>query len=868
MRADSVQYRVVLPAALLVFAVMAAVLGAVLYASTRVSEDYEDFLVAEHEAHVRHTVSTALGNLVSAGLLDRGDVNEAVRKGTLRELAALWERHEMSGVVVTGGKPALETIPAELLPTTLEHAGVAGVFHFYRGFRFYNGFTVTVPSWDWRIVTVSRPMAPPLLRHNNALVLWLIPFVGVSSLLLLAGILVVLDRNLKRPIATVLQGIAGKGAIPATGVREVDEIGAAITGAFAELQSGAEQLRQSEEHYRTLTEGAQDLIFEVGAGLELRYVNRYAAHFFLAEPEALAGRRLPELLPGDTGEAARRDLEAVLRDGAAATVEWSVSFPRGEVCWNTRLIPLADAAGRIASVMGIGRDLTDRRRAEQALAMEKERLAVTLRSIGDGVISCDPHGRVTLLNRVAEAILGVSQEEAAGKAFGEVLTLEDSKTARSLVYDVKHLLGLGWTEGLPRRATLLNRRQERFVLEIGGSAIRDAGSQVIGAVLVFRDVTQEQSREAEVQRAQRLESLGLLAGGIAHDFNNILTGILGNVSLAELGVKDDPKLARTLGEVEKAALRASGLTRQLLTFSRGGAPVKTIFNLETLLREAADFALHGSTVRLDFALPAGLWWVEADEGQIGQVVNNLVINAVQAMPGGGAITVSAENRLVPPGEGPLRPGRYVQVRVADTGPGIEPAHLARIFEPYFTTKATGTGLGLATSYSIIHRHGGHIDVRSTPGSGTVFTFLLPAVSPKGPQPEAEPAPLRTGQGTVLLMDDEEIIRQLGSEALASLGYGCVCVVSGDDALREYRAAREAGEPFAAVILDLTIPGGKGGKETIRLLRELDAGVRGIVSSGYSNDPVMANYRDYGFSAVLAKPFRVEDLGAALRRALG
>ena len=667
----------------------------VLYVSAKVSEDYEDFLVSEHESHVRHTVSTALANLVNAGLFDRRDVAEAVRASTLRELAALWEEHGMSGVVLAGGRPALNSVPAELLPAALEHAGREGVFHFYRGFRFYNGFAVAVPGWDWRIVTVSRPMTPPLFKPKNALVLWLVPFVAATSLLLLAGILAVLSRNLQRPIATVLRGIAENGAIPPTGVREVDEIGAAITAAFEELRGSTERLRRSEEQYRTLTEGAQDLIFEVGPDLELRYLNRYAAHFFLAAPEALVGRPLPEILPVDAGATVRRDLESVLREGAAATFEWPVAFPRGEVWWNTRLIPLTDAAGRTASVMGMGRDITDRKRAEQALATEKERLAVTLRSIGDGVITCDPHSRVTLLNRAAETILGMTLEDAAGRPFGDVLALEDSRATRALVYDVKHLLGLGWTEGLPRRATLRNPRGERFVLEIGGSPIRESSSRVIGAVLVFRDVTQEQTREAEVQRAQqarvarppgRRHRPRLQQHPHRHPRQH-----LARAAVARRGDPSAHAPPRARPRRRRCARAGPDpAAADLLPGRRAGQ--EAIVARRRSSGSSATFALRGleraaaaSTSRPDLWRGRGRRGADRPGRQ-----QPRASTPCRRCPAAARCASRAENAPVGRGDGPALPaGATSGSRVADPGAGIPPEHLQRIFDPYFTTKADG-----------------------------------------------------------------------------------------------------------------------------------------------------------------------------------
>jgi PAS domain S-box-containing protein len=1024
MKAGSVRLRIVAPSAVIVLSAMAVVLAGALSVSTRVSEDYEDFLFARHRSDIEQIVAAALEQLVSSGLQSRDDVSSAVRVATLRELREHLEHEGLGGAVLAQDRPLLSLLPEQLQPEILRAAAGGGMFHLYRGLRYVSGFVVPVPAFGWRVVVASAPGTMPLLRHNNGVVLVLVPLVAAASLLMLGGTLALLRRNLQRPLDAVVRAVAGGEHVPATGVLEVDAIGAAVnaavealrlrnrqldllqqialslsqvrshdeilalllersaaligasyaaigilhpdreglqrllrsgastgdvpvrelcsrvygrirngmrpvrlndpatdpswtqlcsqcctqfanvlaypapsrrgyadvvlffankSGSFTaededlaaaiaahaltaiERQQASEQLRRSEEHYRTLAEESQDLIFETDPAGRLLYINRYAAHFFLAEPAALAGRAVAELLPAPTDALVRRDLQGVVRSGRPAAAGWPVSFPSRELWWDTRLIPLLGPDGSVASVVAIGRDLTERRRTEQALEAEKERLAVTLRSIGEGVVTCDTAGRVVLVNRAAEAIAGTTQELARGRPFGEAFALADPAASRSLAEAVRHLVGQGWAAALPLRGALPGCDGRPRTVEFGGAPIRDADSRVVGAVLVLRDLTEEQRREEEIQRAQRLESLGLLAGGIAHDFNNILTGILGNATLAATYAAGEPRLARPLEEVEKAALRAGALTRQLLTFSRGGAPVKAVFNLGALLREAGEFALHGSPIALEFSIPADLWWVEADEGQIGQVLNNLVVNAVQAMPGAGTITVAAENLLVAPGDQPLAPGRHVRVTVADTGCGIAPAALARIFDPYFTTKPSGTGLGLATSYSIVQRHGGRFDVVSTPGSGSAFSFTLPAVARREEARDAAAAPVRGGRGRVLVMDDEQIIRDLAREALAALGYDPLCVCTGEEAVRAYREARDAGAPFATVIMDLTIPGGMGGKEAVRVLRGLDPGVRAVVSSGYSNDPVMANYREFGFAAALAKPFRVEDLAAVVHR---
>ncbi|MDA8387323.1 MAG: ATP-binding protein, partial [Nitrospiraceae bacterium] len=405
------------------------------------------------------------------------------------------------------------------------------------------------------------------------------------------------------------------------------------------------------------------------------------------------------------------------------------------------------------------------------------------------------------------------------------------------------------------------------LIEYKRAPIREKNGRITGKVLVFSDITEKRKSEEERLKWQRLESIGVLAGGIAHDFNNILTAIIGNISIAKLLAAED-KVRERLEKAERASNRARDLTRQLLTFSKGGGPVKKTVSIGELIRENADFAVSGTGVKCEYFMPGGIWHAEIDEGQISQVIQNLIINANQAMPMGGTITVRARNLVVQSaGPLPIKPGRYVQVSVSDTGPGIPEQTLPRIFDPYFTTKQYGSGLGLATAYSIMRRHGGYINAESRPGSGAVFHLYLPA-SKKSPEIKAGTDPAPSEKRRVLVLDDDEMVRDVVAKMLASLGYEVELSEDGSHTIDTYRRALLDGKPFDAVIMDLTIPGGMGGKECVERLIRINPDVVAIVSSGYSDDPILSNYRDFFFRGVVSKPYRIEELSRILRQAIG
>jgi two-component system cell cycle sensor histidine kinase/response regulator CckA len=530
--------------------------------------------------------------------------------------------------------------------------------------------------------------------------------------------------------------------------------------------------------------------------------------------------------------------------------------------------------GRLLRTLGFHADIDALKTAEEALATEKEFLGVTLDSISDGVITTDPGGHVTYLNVRAEILCGLRGSEAIGVPIEEFYRLAGAQSRRQADNPVRAVLTTGLRAAPHDPAHLTSPGRPESVIADNAAPIVDPAGRMTGAVLVFHDITDRHRAAEEIQKAGRIESLGVLAGGIAHDFNNLLTAMLGNLSVArsaELPVRTIESLDRA----EKACWRARDLTGQLLTFSRGGEPVRKTLALPDIMERAVRGALlNHPGIGVQYQCQPDLPAIEADEGQIVQVIHNLALNAAQAMPGAGMLRVRAGLANSPAGlaaveEADTAAGAYIEIVLQDNGSGIATENLSKIFDPFFSTRTNGTGLGLAIAYSIVRKHEGVIRVESKLGAGSTFTVYLP-VSPQAMPPAREkplPPPPPRPTGRVLFMDDDPDILELGGAVLQLLDYEPVLTRDGNEALAESQAARAPGRPFAAVILDLTIPGGMGGKETMRRLREIDPGVRAIVSSGYSNDAVLADFRAHGFVAMVAKPYRMEDLARALTEAI-
>ena len=632
-------------------------------------------------------------------------------------------------------------------------------------------------------------------------------------------------------------------------------------------------LRESERRYREIFNTPSDAIIvhraETGAILDM---NAACLELFGYTRGELMGQKFEAILSCEGGSTEGRAM-ALIRlaiQGFPQVVEWQARHKDGRIFWAEVTLKVARLEGEVC-VVSVGRDISARKEAEEILSQEKEQLAVTLRSIGDGVITSDVHGRVVLMNKVAEKLTGWTQEQGAGRPMTEVFRIIHEKTREPCENPVEKVLLTGNIITLANHTALIARDGTERSIADSGAPIMDRTSTIVGVVLVFRDVTDENRMEEELLKVRKLESVGVLAGGIAHDFNNILMAVVGGISLARNQSHESSEIHRLLSDVLRACDRAKDLTQQLLTFSKGGDPVTCVASVVDVVRESAGFILHGSRVRCDTHFAEDLWPAEIDAGQISQVVQNLILNAVQAMPGEGVITLSAENYRIEPqqiGLLPLKEERYVKLSFQDDGPGIPASLIDRIFDPFFTTKKSGSGLGLATTHSIISKHDGHIQVASNPGLGTCFTLYLPASREALPAvPKENPMPLNRGHGRILVMDDEELVRDVVAALLVTMGYEVLLASCGEEAVAIYKARLGSSEPVDLVITDLTVAGAMGGLEALGFILSLDPGARVVVSSGYSNDPVMADYRTHGFCAAIVKPYTHTDLMQVVSEAL-
>ncbi|MDA8082172.1 MAG: PAS domain S-box protein [Nitrospiraceae bacterium] len=560
-------------------------------------------------------------------------------------------------------------------------------------------------------------------------------------------------------------------------------------------------------------------------------------------------------------------LAMAYRDGRIHKKEQVRETDRGTFYYEITASPLKDESGRIIAGIEAVRDITERKNTEKALRAAEEmfRSLVERSFVGIYIIQ---DGLFAYINPKFAEVFGYDQEELLMKPYMEMIAEEN----RDLVAaNVRRRLG-GEVGTLHYLFRGIRKDGSVVDVEVQGTTTEYNGKKAIIGTLI--DITERRRLEREVMKSQKLESLGVLAAGIAHEYNNALTAISGNISLAAMYAKPGSEMADILGEAEKAAQKAEKLTRELSIFSKGGTLFKTrvaaaelISSLAAEHRGPAAGPNTRPDIRIELSVLPGLWHVDVDIAQFGQAMNNIIENAIESMPGGGVILIAAENLESPPQSLPaIRQGAYIRISVSDRGHGISETHIEKIFEPFFTTKEKSSGLGLTAAASIIEGHDGYITVESAAGDGSTFHVYLPAATEQAdaPGPENHSS---LGRRTILVMDDEELVRTVTERMLNQCGCFAVFASDGEEMLEKYREAREAGHPFDAVIMDLVISSGMGGKEAIAKLLEIDPGAKAIVSSGYADDRIMQHYREYGFRGVLPKPYPIPMLLRVLRDVL-
>ena len=634
---------------------------------------------------------------------------------------------------------------------------------------------------------------------------------------------------------------------------------------ITDLKRAEMALRESEQRFKSIVENLNDAFYIHDFDGNILDCNENACRILGYCRNELIGATLDTIIPpGHTG---------LFHDRMQKLVdEGKIFFENQERRKDGKLIPVLVSA-RVVSREGNGivqstvHEFSEQKMMQDALRASEERFRELTTFAPVGIYLTDEKGDYAYANEAWLAMAGLTMEQATGKGWVRALHPDDRET-----------ISVAWYKSVQSDETW--RFEYRFqtpqgkINWVAGTAkkILDSKGNRAGYIGANLDITERKNSESDrqkleqqLQQTQKLESLGVLAGGIAHDFNNLLASLFGYLELARRYVAaDQERSADFLDKSLSVFERAKGLTQQLLTFSKGGAPMKKKCAIAPIVRDSISFAVHGTTVACSFKIDADLWYCDFDANQISQVFSNVAINAQQAMPMGGSITVTAVNVILAHGDvAELPAGRYVRFSIRDTGIGIPEEILPRIFDPFFTTKQKGSGLGLAISYSIVKRHDGHLEAVSEPGKGTAFIVYLPAIASTQADAAQETIEIKAGSGRILIMDDEECVRDVALEMLAGMGYEALTVQDGKEAIAACKKAMAEGTPFKAAILDLTIPGGMGGKEAVGELIKTTPGLLVIASSGYAEDPVMADPGAYGFSDKLAKPYRVVDMAEIL-----
>jgi len=631
-----------------------------------------------------------------------------------------------------------------------------------------------------------------------------------------------------------------------------------------QTEESEQALIESEQRYRSLFEFMVDGFLRADTNGFIVMANMAIAKMCgFKSPDEMIGLHMTGLYANANER--EKIIRKVHKIGVLHNFEIQMKAKDGRCIWTLSSIKaLKSENGNFLGTEGVIRDITDRKKAEDALRESEERFRQIYEHMSVGIAKVSLTFKIESANEAYCQMLGYTEEELVGKHLKDFTASETLK--ENLLKQSQ--LATGEIDHFRMEKKFIHKNESIIDGLLDANLVRDANGKplyFLGSVL---DITERNRLEKQVQQAQKMEAIGTLAGGIAHDFNNILNVFTGNISYALSCLKKDDDLFEVLSDVMHGTKQAENLTHQLLTFAKGGKPVKKICNINSILENASRFVTSGAKSKCEFKLASDLWTVEVDSGQFNQVISNLVINADQSMPDGGIINISSENIVIEPeNDLPLSPGQYIKICIEDQGTGIKEEHISSIYDPYFTTKKNGNGLGLTTSYSIINKHHGHIFVSSEYGLGTVFKVILPAFKLNCMEPTVIQDAKHEGDGKILVMDDQEPILRMVARMLKRMGYEVDLASDGDQAIQIYKQAYQSQKPFDLVILDLTIPGGMGGAETMVELLKIDPQVKAIVSSGYSTDPIMAHYKDYGFCAVVPKPYTKNELSDVLNKIL-
>ncbi len=650
-------------------------------------------------------------------------------------------------------------------------------------------------------------------------------------------------------------------------VRAFDELADNLSSNIVTLQGSDIALKQSEKKYRELVEKAHTIILKMDLNGRITYFNEYAESFFGFSEQELLGRNVVGTIVPET-ESSGRDLQEMIENLTHNPSHYINNInenirKNGErvwISWSNH--ELVEAGGESQGILSVGLDITERKRMEEALRASEQRFRSFVENANDVVFALTSSGTFSYVSPQWKESIGYDLSDVIGKPFVPFVHPDDVPACYAF-------LALVLSTGEKQRGVeyrVLHKNGTWLWYTANGSRINDSDGSV-SFIGIGRDITEQKLAQNELMKTQKLESISILAAGIAHNFNNVLTGVIGYISFARKHLDDYGKAAPLLEAAEKSSFRAASLARQLLTFSKGGVPFRTLASAEKLVQESMSLFLSGSSIK-GIVHNRATQTVNVDSQQINQAFNNIVLNSVHAMPHGGILTARIEDfRLDKDNIFLLKPGNYVKIAFEDCGCGIVKDHLHKVFDPYFTTRANGTGLGLSTTQSIITKHNGHIDIVSDVNRGTTVTVLLPG---NDDFPSADPGEtVAIGNNpagvSLLIMDDEEDIRDLVFRRMSELGYQVHTCGNGEEAVELYKNSWESGTLLPIAILDQLIPGGMGGDEAAKRILSIDPRARLIVSSGYSDDPIMTNYKNYGFCDTLSKPYNTDTLLQVIQR---